>query len=77
VHIVNTGHHHLLIDTDLPPFDKVIPSDRNHFHFGAGQTQTNLQLAPGKHTLLLLLGDHDHIPHNPPVFSKRITITIK
>lgn len=73
----NTGHHHLLIDTDLPPPDQVIPSDRQHLHFGAGETETMLELPPGKHTLQLLLGDENHYPHNPPVHSKKITITVK
>lgn len=70
----NTGHHHLLIDTDLPPMDQEIPSDRNHLHFGAGETETMIQLSPGKHTLQLLMGDDMHMPHNPPVYSKKITI---
>jgi len=73
----NTGHHHLLIDTDLPPLDEEIPSDRNHIHFGAGQTETMLELPPGEHTLQLLMADHDHMPHNPPLYSRKITITIK
>src|SRR3954452_7562369 len=73
----NTGHHHLLIDTDLPPSDQVIPSDRNHLHFGAGETETMVELPPGKHTLQLLMGDDKHFPHNPPVYSKKITITVK
>ncbi|MGF6769909.1 hypothetical protein P3T18_002388 [Paraburkholderia sp. GAS199] len=72
----NTGHHHLLIDTDLPPLDQEIPSDRNHLHFGAGETDARIELPPGKHTLQLLLGDHDHVPHSPPVYSKKITITV-
>lgn len=70
----NTGHHHLLIDTDLPPMDQEIPSDRNHLHFGAGETETMIQLPPGKHTLQLLMGDDMHVPHNPPVYSKKITV---
>ena len=73
----NTGHHHLLIDTDLPAADQEIPSDRNHLHFGAGETETLLELAPGKHTLQLLMGDDKHIPHDPPVRSRKITITVK
>ena len=73
----NTGHHHLLVDTDLPSMDEKIPSDRNHLHFGAGQTETMLDLPPGKHTLQLLMGDFDHTPHNPPVYSKKITIFVK
>jgi len=70
----NTGHHHLLIDTDLPPMDQEIPSDRQHLHFGLGETETMIQLPPGKHTLQLLMGDDKHIPHNPPVYSKKITV---
>jgi hypothetical protein len=72
----NTGHHHLLIDTDLPPLDQEIPSDRNHLHFGAGETDARIELPPGKHTLQLILGDHNHVPHVPPVYSKKITITV-
>lgn len=73
----NTGHHHLLIDTDLPAADQEIPSDRNHLHYGAGETEAVIELPPGKHTLQLLMGDYQHIPHNPPVYSKKITITVK
>jgi hypothetical protein len=72
----NTGHHHLLIDTPLPRMDEPIPNDKNHLHFGAGQTETMLELPPGKHTLQLLMGDADHIPHQPAVMSKPITITV-
>jgi len=72
----NTGHHHLLIDTDLPPLDQPIPNDENHLHFGAGQTETVLSLAPGPHTLQLLLGDANHIPHTPPVYSDKIHVTV-
>lgn len=75
--IENTGHHHLLIDTGVPAMDKPIPTDEQHRHFGKGQTETNLELAPGKHTLQLLLGDFSHIPHNPPVISEKITITVE
>jgi hypothetical protein len=71
-----TGHHHLLIDTDLPPLDKEIPSDDHFVHFGRGQTEYHLVLPKGKHTLQLLLGDAKHIPHTPPVMSERITITV-
>ncbi len=74
----NTGHHHLLIDTD-PPADLSAPLpavDNKIVHFGKGQTETSLKLAPGKHTLQLLLGDASHIPHNPPVLSKKITVTV-
>ena len=72
----NTGHHHLLIDTALPPLDQPIPSDEKHLHFGLGQTETVIDLPPGTHTLQLLMGDGDHIPHNPPVMSKKITIHV-
>lgn len=73
----NTGHHHLIIDAPLPPFDQEIPADKNHLHFGAGQSEAVIELAPGKHTLQLLMGDHQHIPHNPPIYSRKITIDVK
>lgn len=73
----NTGHHHLLVDAPLPPADQPIPNDAQHLHFGKGQTETTLMLAPGKHTLQLILGDHNHIPHDPPVVSEPITITVE
>jgi hypothetical protein len=72
----NSGHHHLLIDSDLPPLDQPIPNDFNHLHFGAGQTETELTLNPGEHTLQLLMGDKDHIPHTPPVMSPRIKVRV-
>jgi len=72
----NSGHHHLLIDTDLPPLDQPIPNDENHLHFGGGQTEVELSLPPGPHTLQLLLGDADHIPHTPPVYSEKIHVTV-
>ncbi len=75
--VPNTGHHHLLIDSDLPPFDEPIPSDRQHIHFGGGETEARIEdLPPGKHTLQLLLGDCHHVPHDPPLYSKKITITV-
>ena len=73
----NTGHHHLLIDTALPPMDQPIPSDDKHLHFGLGQTETVIDLLPGTHTLQLLMGDGDHIPHDPPLISKKITIHVR
>jgi hypothetical protein len=73
----DTGHHHLIIDSDLPPLDQPVPKDDKHIHFGGGQTEVTLDLPPGKHTLQLLMGDHLHVPHNPPVVSDRITITVK
>jgi hypothetical protein len=72
----NSGHHHLLIDTELPPLDQPIPTDFNHLHFGAGQTETEVSLAPGEHTLQLLLGDKNHIPHSPPVMSEPIRVRV-
>jgi Domain of unknown function (DUF4399) len=73
----NTGHHHLLIDTDAPAdLAAPLPASEKVVHFGKGQTETTLTLPPGKHTLQLLLGDFSHIPHNPPVMSKKITITV-
>jgi len=73
----NTGHHHLLIDTALPPLDEPIPNDKNHLHFGAGQTETYIELPPGTHTLQLIMGDADHVPHDPPLISKKITIHVQ
>jgi uncharacterized protein YgiM (DUF1202 family) len=73
----NTGHHHLLIDTDLPPLDKPIPSDDNHIHFGRGQTEYHLKLPPGEHTLQLLMGDANHLPHTPPVMSEKIRVQVQ
>jgi hypothetical protein len=74
----NSGHHHLLIDVNKPlePNDP-IPQDKNHFHFGAGQTEAHIELQPGKHTLQLVLGDAKHYPFKPPVVSEKITITVK
>jgi hypothetical protein len=74
----NTGHHHLFIDTAVPAdLSKPIPAIPDKVvHFGKAQTETILTLSPGKHTLQLLLGDQNHIAHNPPVMSKKITITV-
>jgi uncharacterized protein DUF4399 len=72
----NTGHHHLLVDTDLPPLDQEIPNDKNHLHYGRGQTEAHLELPPGRHTLQLLFADDSHVPHNPPLYSKKITIVV-
>lgn len=80
-----TGHHHLLLDR--PPlgegefgaeeFELALPADDNHLHFGGGQTEVTLDLEPGEHTLQLVLGDHNHVPHSPPVTSEVITITVE
>jgi Domain of unknown function (DUF4399) len=72
----NAGHHHLLVDTDLPPLDQPIPNDFNHLHYGARQTEAEVNLSPGPHTLQLLLGDKDHVPHSPPVMSERIRVVV-
>jgi len=81
----NTGHHHILLNR--PPLgegeygeeeiENGILVDENNIHFGNGQTETTLDLSPGKHTLQLVLGDHNHVPHNPPVHSEVITITVE
>lgn len=68
-----TGHHHLLIDQDLPPFDQ--PMGGDIMHFGGGQTETEITLPPGPHSLRLLVGDKNHVPHDPPVYSEQIDIT--
>jgi hypothetical protein len=74
----NTGHHHILIDLDaLPDMTKPLPATDNIVHFGGGQTETELTLPPGEHTLQLLLGNHVHIPHEKPVISDKITITVE
>ncbi len=73
-----TGHHHLLVDVkELPAAGQPIPKDDNHIHFGAGQTETTLTLKPGTHTLQLELGDANHIPFDPALVSKKITIHVK
>ena len=83
--VENTGHHHLLIDR--PPLgqgedgaDELaygLPSDENHMHFGGGQTEVTLDIAPGNHTLQLVLGDAGHVPHATPIVSEVITITVE
>jgi hypothetical protein len=73
----HTGHHHLIVDAELPDMDEPIPADDHYRHFGGGQTEITLELDPGEHTLQLLLGDWSHIPHEPPVTSEKITITVE
>jgi hypothetical protein len=74
----NTGHHHLLVDTDVPAdLSQPLPANEQHIHFGKGQTETSLTLPPGKHTLQLVLADSLHTPHEPAVISKKITITVE
>ncbi|MEE4119558.1 MAG: DUF4399 domain-containing protein [Paracoccaceae bacterium] len=85
VEIENTGHHHLMINR--PPlgegqfgegeFTLPLPADENHRHFGGGQTEVTLDLPPGEHVLQLVLADYGHVPHDPPLVSERITITVE
>ena len=72
-----SGHHHLLIDTDLPDPGLPVPADEHHVHFGDGSSATEITLSAGEHTLLLLLGDYRHIPHDPPVVSNPLTIIVE
>lgn len=72
-----TGHHHLLIDTDPGPPDQPVPSDYNNIHLGNGQTEVVVTLPKGRHTLQLLVGDHTHTPHDPPVMSQKITVYVR
>ncbi len=72
----NTGHHHVLVDTGVPDLTLPVPTDEHHRHFGGGQTQVALELAPGEHTVQLLLGDHRHVPHEPPVLSEQVRFTV-
>jgi Domain of unknown function (DUF4399) len=73
----NSGHHHLIIDSELPPFGQPVPKDDQHVHFGDASSNTEIVLAPGRHTLQLLFADYLHIPHDPPVYSEKITITVE
>jgi hypothetical protein len=73
----NSGHHHLLVDAELPDMARPISSDETHLHYGKGQTEALIELAPGEHSLQLIMGDGLHIPHNPPVVSKPVVITVE
>lgn len=73
----NSGHHHILVDARLPDMNLPIPTDANHLHFGNGSATAELVLAPGEHTLQLLFGDYLHIPHDAPVYSAPISITVE
>jgi hypothetical protein len=77
--VAGTGHHHLLVNTVIEgtALKDPIPADEKHIHFGKGQTEANVTFPPGRHTLQLLLADWTHIPHDKPVLSERITITVK
>jgi hypothetical protein len=74
-----TGHHHLLIDTKLTDEEAKapLPADKQHMHFGGGQTEATITLPPGQHTLQLVLGDWSHVPFSPPIVSPVITVTVK
>lgn len=74
----NTGHHHLLVDVnELPPLTEPLQGSEQVLHYGAGQTETQLSLSPGAHTLQLILGNYSHIPHDKPVISDKITVTVE
>ena len=75
----HTGHHHLIINETIEgdELNEPIPADDQHIHFGGGQTEKTVELPAGTHTLQLVLGDWSHIPHNPPVMSEKITVTVK
>ena len=74
-----TGHHHLVIDDAITgaALDQAVPLDDRHLHFGKGQTEATVALPEGTHTLQLVLGDWSHVPHNRPVMSERITVTVQ
>jgi len=73
----NAGHHHLILDADLPDSSEPIPNNENYLHFGKGQTETVVTLSKGVHTLQLNFADKDHLQFDPPLYSKKITITVK
>jgi hypothetical protein len=75
----NTGHHHLLINTDIGSLDmgQPLPASETVKHFGGGQTETEIELPPGTHTLQLVLGNHLHVPHDSPVISEKINVVVK
>lgn len=77
VEMPGTGHHHLVIDAPLPAAGQPVPFDDKHKHFGKGQTEAEISLPPGDHTLQLILGDHTHVPHDPPVASRQIRIRVR
>lgn len=79
IEMADTGHHHLLIDVPVAEvdLDGTLPADDHHRHFGGGQTQATLELEPGEHRLQLLFADHNHVPHDPPLLSEPVTITVR
>lgn len=72
-----SGHHHLLIDAELPPLDAPIPASASYVHFGKGQTETMVELTPGTHRLQLVFANYLHVPFNPPLVSEKITVTVR
>ena len=76
IDLPNTGHHHLIVDSELASMDAMIPADAQHIHFGLGQTEAAVELAPGEHVLRLVLGDYLHRPHEPPLISEPITVRV-
>ncbi|MDP3294104.1 MAG: DUF4399 domain-containing protein [Nevskia sp.] len=72
-----SGHHHLVIDAELPPADAPIPADTNYLHFGKAQTEASIELTPGPHTLQLVYGNGLHVPFNPPLASEKITVNVR
>ena len=73
----STGHHHIVLDAETPNLKLPFPMNENYLHYGGGQTETELTLKPGRHTLQLVVGDHNHFPHQPPLVSDTITITVQ
>ncbi len=73
----DSGHHHLIIDTKLADYDAPIPADAQHIHYGKAQTEGTIELSPGKHTLQDVFADRNHIPHEPPVQSEIVNITVE
>jgi hypothetical protein len=72
----NTGHHHLIVDSELASMATPIPADAQHIHFGGGQTEATVELSAGEHVLQLALGDYLHIPHDPPLLSDPVTVQV-
>lgn len=72
-----TGHHHLLVDVAEVSTDTAVLKDAKHIHYGGGQTEATITLTPGEHTLQLILGDQSHAPHDPPLLSEKVTVTVK
>ncbi|XWN31644.1 MAG: DUF4399 domain-containing protein [Devosia sp.] len=75
--IEGTGHHHLMVNRELPDLTSAIPAGENSIHYGGGQTEAALELEPGTYSLQLLFADHRHIPHDPPIYSEPVTITVE